>query len=220
MTEYVIYRRVSTKSQGDSGLGLDAQIRDINLFLENYSDAPYTILGEFTDIESGKCNDRPELEKAIALAKSAKATLLVAKLDRLSRRVAFIATLMEDKRLNFKVASMPHAEPFALHLYAALAEQERKFISLRTKQALAEAKAKGKVLGGLRETTKARNNIAAEAAAQRAEKLRGILETMRKGGATLAEVAEKLNAAGYTTPGGAQWHLTQVHRVLRRLKIH
>jgi len=202
MTEYVIYRRVSTKSQGDSGLGLDAQIRDINLFLENYSDVPYTILGEFTDIESGKCNDRPELEKAI------------------SRRVAFIATLMEDKRLNFKVASMPNADKFSLHIYAALAEQEREFISRRTKQALAEAKAKGKVLGGLRETTKARNNIAAEAAAQRAEKLRGMLETMRKGGATLAEVAEKLNAAGYTTPGGAQWHPTQVHRVLRRLKIH
>ena len=101
MKKYVIYRRVSTIEQGKSGLGLDAQQRDINLFLENYVDTPYEVLGTFTDILSGKSDDRPELTNAIAMAKSGGAELLIAKLDRLSRKVSFIAALMEDKKLAF-----------------------------------------------------------------------------------------------------------------------
>lgn len=136
MQRFVVYTRVSTKKQGDSGLGLDAQERDIGLFLDNYSELPWEVLARFQDVESGARSDRPELEKAITLAKAEGATLLVAKLDRLSRSVAFIATLLEDRKLNFRVASMPYADKFQLHIYAALAEQERDFISKRTSAAL------------------------------------------------------------------------------------
>ncbi|WP_244508577.1 recombinase family protein [Litoreibacter albidus] len=115
MQEYVIYRRVSTKEQGKSGLGLglEAQQRDIDLYLQNYSDVPFEILGTFTDVLSGGNNDRPELAKAMELARKTGAELLVSKLDRLSRKVSFIAQLMEDKRITFRVASMPTADAFS-----------------------------------------------------------------------------------------------------------
>jgi len=104
---------------------------------------------QFVEVQSGSNNDRGELNKAVSLAKSENAILLIAKLDRLSRKVSFIASMMEDKRLQIKVCSMPHADNFQLHIYAALAEQEREFISMRTKAGLAAAKAKGVKLGGL-----------------------------------------------------------------------
>ena len=139
MVKFVTYYRVSTKGQGDSGLGLDAQKRDVQIYLDNYADIPFDVIGTFTDIDSGTNNGRSELAKAIELAKKHKAVLLVAKIDRLSRKVSFVAGLLEDKALQFKVAQMPHADKFQLHIYAALAEQERDFISKRTKAALAEA---------------------------------------------------------------------------------
>ena len=116
--KYVLYYRVSTQKQGRSGLGLDAQKRDIDLYLDNNSETPYEIIGTFTDIQSGGDNDRPELKKAIDLAKKEKATILVQKICRLSRRVSFIASLIEDKNLSFKVAQMPYADKFQLHIYA------------------------------------------------------------------------------------------------------
>ena len=137
MKQFVLYFRVSTRRQGDSGLGLDAQRRDINLYLETYAEVPFEVLAEFTDVKSGRDDERPELWKAIELAERTGATLVVAKLDRVSRRVSFISAIMERKRLEFTVATMPYADKFQLHIYAALAEQEREFISLRTKQALA-----------------------------------------------------------------------------------
>ena len=143
MKQYVTYMRVSTKEQGRSGLGLEAQRRDIDLFLENYSEVPFEIAGEFVDVQSGGDNERPQLQEAIALSKSLKCELLVAKLDRLSRKVSFIASLIEDKGVDLRVASMPYADKFQLHIYAALAEQERDFISARTKAALQAAKARG-----------------------------------------------------------------------------
>jgi DNA invertase Pin-like site-specific DNA recombinase len=218
MIEYVIYRRVSTQDQGRSGLGLEAQTRDIGLFLTTYSDVPYEVLGEFTDIESGKNDDRPQLAAAIALAKKSRATLLVAKLDRLSRRVSFIAGLMEDKGLTFKVASMPYADSFQLHIYAALAEQERAFISLRTKAALQAAKARGVKLGGLRPGMDARNAGVARAADASAERVRSIIQPMRDRGETLQAIADVLNNSGTQTPrGGARWNKSQVSRALARL---
>ena len=135
MKQFITYTRVSTKRQGDSGLGLEAQERDIKLYLENYATVPHEVIGSFCAVESGSNADRPELNKAIEQAKHTGATLLVAKLDRLSRSVAFIATLMEDKQLEFTVATMPSADKFQLHIYAALAQQEREFISTRTKAA-------------------------------------------------------------------------------------
>ena len=137
--KYVIYTRVSTQEQQKSGLGLEAQERDIEIFLTTYSDVPYEVIARFCDTGSGADNGRPEFQKALDLVRKTGAELLVSKLDRLSRKVSFIATLMEDKKVKFRVASMPHADPFQLHIYAALAEQEREFISKRTKAALQAA---------------------------------------------------------------------------------
>ena len=217
MIRYVVYKRVSTEDQGKSGLGLDAQSRDIGLYLDTYSPEPWEVIAEIVEIESGKNSDRPELEKAIQLAKREKATLLVSKLDRLSRKVSFIAALMDDPKLSFRVASMPHADKFQLHIYAALAEQERDFISLRTKAALREAKARGTKLGGLRDATMKRNAVAKANADARAKKLEGIVRPLKDAKASLRDIAEALNDAGIETPRGGQWHPTSVARLLERL---
>lgn len=216
---YVVYKRVSTEEQGKSGLGLEAQERDIRIFLETYSEVPWEIVGEFVDVLSGTNGERPELAKAIETAKRQKATLLVSKLDRLSRKVAFIANLMEDKKLDFRVAQMPYADKFQLHIYAALAEQEREFISKRTKAALAEAKARGTKLGGLRDKTMKRNQAVKANAAARAKKIEGIVTPLRDAGKTLREIADELNRAGVATARGGSWQASQVMRVLDRLGV-
>lgn len=217
MVAYVIYRRVSTKEQGRSGLGLEAQDRDIRVFLENFSEKPYEIVGEFEDVQSGSEDERPELMAAIDTAKRRRAVLLVSKLDRLSRRVSFVATLMEDKKLEFRVAQMPHADKFQLHIYAALAEQEREFISQRTKAALGEAKARGRKLGGLRDTTQQRNKAWKAQADERAQRLKHIVLPMQARGATLQEIATALNSANVEAARGGAWHPTTVSRLLDRL---
>lgn len=218
MRRYVVYKRVSTDEQGRSGLGLDAQARDISIFLETFSETPWEVLGEFTDVLSGTTSDRPELARAIDLAKREKATLLVAKLDRLSRKVAFIAALMDDPKLDLRVASMPYADKFQLHIYAALAEQEREFISRRTKAALAEAKARGQKLGGMRDATMRRNAAVKANAEARAQKVAGIVVPLRDAGRSLREIAGELNRAGIETARGGQWQPSQVKRVLDRLR--
>jgi len=215
--KYVVYKRVSTQKQGDSGLGLDAQARDVKLYLDNYSSMPYEVVGEYVDVLSGAMNDRPELTKAIEHAKKEKAVLLVAKLDRLSRKVSFIAALIEDKRLELKVACMPNADNFQLHIYAALAEQEREFISKRTKAAMAEAKAKGRKFGGLRDKTNERNKAIQKEAQARAEALSGVIIPMRKDGMTMKSIAEQLNILGYQTARGGEFTAMQVKRTIDRL---
>ncbi len=217
MISYVTYRRVSTQEQGRSGLGLDAQTRDINLYLDHYSSEPWEIVGEFTEVHSGFNNDRPVLAEALALAKKAKAILLVAKLDRLSRRVSMIAALMETKGLQFKVANLPSADQFQFHLYAALAEKERDFISQRTKAALVEAKARGVKLGGLRDKTMRRNAVWQAMAQERAEKLRAIVAPLREQGASIRAIVKALTVAGVETPQGGSWHPSSVARLLARL---
>jgi DNA invertase Pin-like site-specific DNA recombinase len=215
--QYVIYYRVSTKRQGESGLGLEAQERDVALFLANYSDQPFTVIGTFTDVESGKNDDRPELAKALDLARTHRAEVLVSKLDRLSRDLAFIANLMKDKSVSFRVASMPHADTFQLHIHAALAEQEREFISMRTKQALASAKTRGVKLGGLRPNTRTRNVEASQAADAAAQQVASIILPMRKNSATLDQIATALNAAKVPTQRGGKWYATTVKNALDRL---
>ena len=116
MRKYVLYLRVSSAEQGKSGLGLEAQERDIQLFLENYAETPYGVVERFVEVHSGKDNERPLLNAAIALAKREKAVLVVSKLDRLSPRVSFIASLMDNRALDFKVAQMPHTDKFQLHI--------------------------------------------------------------------------------------------------------
>ena len=216
---YLIYKRVSTLRQGDSKLGLEAQDRDIALFLENYSEVPFEVIGTFTDVASGKSADRPELEKALNLAREHGAEILVSKLDRISREVAFIATLLKDKRTKLRVASMPHADTFQLHIYAALAEQEREFISIRTKQALAAAKARGVELGGMRDATMKRNAAAKDAADAAAQRVSSIIVPMRDGGATLQVIADALNAAKVPTPRNRQWQPMSVKNALDRLTV-
>lgn len=218
MQQYVVYRRVSTKEQGRSGLGLDAQERDITLFLERFNTEPYEVLATFTDILSGSQTDRPDLAAALDMCRKTGSTLLVSKLDRLSRKVSAIATLMEDKRVTFRVAQMPYADNFQLHIYAALAEQERKFISARTKAALAEAKARGQKLGGLRDKTMQRNSAVQANALARAERVAGIVVPLKEAGKPLREIAEHLNKAGVETARGGRWQASQVKRVLDRLK--
>lgn len=217
MRQFVTYRRVSTKEQGREGLGMDAQVRDIGIYLEQYAEQPFEVIAEFVEVQSGTADDRPELEKALALVRKAGAELLVAKLDRLSRKVSFIATLMDDKKVRLRVAAMPNADKFQLHIYAALAEQEREFISLRTKAALAEAKARGTKLGGLRDKTGERNKAVQAQAKAWAERVAGLIVPLRDQGATLREIATSLNKSGVPTARGGQWQASQVQRVLKRL---
>ncbi|WP_338610459.1 recombinase family protein [Pelagibacterium nitratireducens] len=218
MKQYVIYTRVSTQEQGRSGHGLEAQERDIDLFLTNFSDVPYEVIGRFQDVLSGSSDDRPELAQALKLARSTGAELLVSKLDRLSRKVSFIAALMDDKALKLRVASMPFADKFQLHIYAALAEQERAFISERTKAALKSAKANGKKLGGLRDKTMKRNEAIQAKAKAEAEKVMKVIGPLRRSGATLAAIAATLNDTGIATSRGGAWTPTQVSRVLARVE--
>ncbi|MBT9385455.1 recombinase family protein [Pseudooceanicola sp. CBS1P-1] len=218
MRQFVIYKRVSTAEQGRSGLGLAAQERDINIFLDAYAEEPFEVLAEFTEVETGKADDRPELSKALDIVRKTGAELLLAKLDRLSRKVSFVATLMDDKRVQLRVAAMPHADKFQLHIYAALAEQEREFISLRTKAALGEAKARGVRLGGERDATKARNKALKAQAQQGAERVAGIVLPLRSQGATLREIAATLNSSGVPTARGGKWQASQVKRVIERLE--
>lgn len=216
MKQFVIYTRVSTRRQGDSGLGLDAQHRDIQLYLSTYAEVPFEVLGEFQDIESGANSDRPELAKAIELAEKTGATLLVAKLDRLSRKVSFISTLMDRKKLNLTVASMPHADKFQLHIYAALAEQEREFISLRTKAALAPLKGTGK-LGGNRGNIDKANEAARAMADTHAQKVIDTVLPLKEAGRTLQQIADTLNKTGVTTSRGGKWYPTTVKNVMSRM---
>jgi DNA invertase Pin-like site-specific DNA recombinase len=217
MQKFIVYTRVSTKRQGDSGLGLEAQERDIALFFDNYAEQPFEVIGSFKDVESGTKDDRPELAKALELARKERATIIVAKLDRISRSVAFIATLLDDKRVSLRVASMPHADKFQLHIYAALAEQEREFISKRTKAALGEAKARGAVLGGLRDKTAARNTAIKEQADRRASKVYATIKLHREAGATYQAIADTLNGLKIETARGGRWYPTTVQNIERRL---
>ena len=216
MKQFVLYTRVSTRRQGDSGLGLDAQKRDLDLYLSTYAEIPFEVAGEFQDIESGANGDRPELWRAINLAERTGATLLVAKLDRLSRKVSFISAVMDRKKLNLVVATMPHADKFQLHIYAALAEQEREFISIRTKAALKEAKAKGVKLGGNRGNIDHANEAAREVADRHAAKVMDTIRPLRDAGRTLQEIADTLNRTGVSTSRGGKWYPTTVTNVLKR----
>ena len=227
--KYVIYLRVSTKQQGDSGLGLEAQERDIDIFLNSYNKGRFEILGKFKDVMSGKgsVEERPTFKKAVELAKQHNATLLVAKLDRLSRDVETVARLI--KAVDIKVACMPYADKFQLHLYAALAEQERDFISARTKAALQAAKARGVKLGGaanvgkthkVSSKTKLDNQKKYVTQTQpKYEYLRPALTNMRDNNYTYQQCADNLNLMGTLTPNNSKWCPVKVSRALTYLGI-
>lgn len=217
--KFVIYRRVSTQEQRNSGLGMDAQLRDIELFFE-LTNEPYEVAGSFADTGSGADNDRPEFQKALALVRKVGGELIVSKLDRLSRRVSVIAALMEDPKVRLRVACMPEADKFALHVYAALAEQERTFISQRTKAALQAAKAKGVKLGGYRgaKNIHAMNEARAAKADAYAERLGTLASTLRDSGKTLEEIGQELARHGISRPNGGEWSKKAVQRLLQRIE--
>lgn len=216
-SRFVTYRRVSTDEQGRSGLGLEAQQRDLNLYLASVPEAE--VLADHLEVASGGKGDsrRPELAAALSTCRKTGATLLVAKLDRLSRNVAFVANLLEDKRVNFVVAALPRASRFELHLYSALAEQEREFVSQRTKAALAAAKARGVKLGGSRPHLSGLNATKKRQAQETADRVASLVVPLRQKGASLREVAAALNGAGVKTQRGCDWSATQVARVLKQL---
>lgn len=219
MRNYVLYLRVSSQEQGKSGLGLEAQERDIQLFLSNYAENPYEVLGKFVEVHSGKDNDRPQLLAAIQLAKKEKGTLVVATLSRLSRKVSFTASLMEDRDLDLKVAQMPYADKFQLHIYAALAEQERDFCSRRTKAALAAAKERGTKLGAPKQHLDLLAKARTEKAFREAQKVSGVILPLRKQGTSLRGICEVLNASGMKTSRGTAFHPSLVSRMLTSLEV-
>jgi DNA invertase Pin-like site-specific DNA recombinase len=219
----VAYHRVSTARQGASGLGLEAQSKAIKDFV-NARNAD--VVGSFTEVESGKNNQRPELEKALHLAKVTGATLLIAKLDRLSRNAAFLLTL-RDSGAKFIAADMPDANDLTVGIMALVAQQEREAISKRTKEALAAAKARGTKLGNpngaaaLRRAGK--GNVDGVRAIQanankHATNLAPVIKAMRSDDITsLGAIADALNERGMLTPRDRRWHKSSVRNLLSRL---
>jgi DNA invertase Pin-like site-specific DNA recombinase len=206
--KFVSYYRVST---GRQGLGLEAQQAAVRSYLDGGAGQ---LVGEFTEIESGHKNERPELAKALALCKKCKATLLIARLDRLARNVHFISGLMETG-VRFIACDMPEATPFMLHIYAAAAQEEARAISARTKAALQAAKARGVRLGRNGAERLAPANKAA--AVERAKNLHPVLADLIASGASLRQIAAELTKRGIGTPRGGRWHATTIGRVLNRL---
>jgi DNA invertase Pin-like site-specific DNA recombinase len=213
-TRFVTYLRVSTARQGESGLGLDAQRTTVEAFAGQHGGV---IVAQHVEVESGKRSDRPELAKALAAAKKAKATLLIAKLDRLARNVAFIANLM-DAGVDFVAVDQPFASRLTLHILAAVAEDEARRTSERTKAALAAAKARGVKLGSPRAVeTSAIARAARSAYANKANaSTRAVIREIQGAGiSTLAGIAKTLEARGVRTPrGNTTWQPTQVARLI------
>jgi DNA invertase Pin-like site-specific DNA recombinase len=223
--KFIAYYRVSTARQGKSGLGLEAQRQAVAIYLNG---GDWSIVGEFTEVESGKRSDRPELDKALAAARLHRASLVVSKVDRLTRSVGFLSKLL-DAGVDVRFADLPQIEGatgrFLLQQMVAVAELEAGMISKRTKDALAAAKRRGVQLGGFRgkmPTAKARKLAVAaieERTASRAADLAPTIAELRAAGATsLREIAAGLNARGIPTArGNGSWSAVQVARVLERL---
>jgi DNA invertase Pin-like site-specific DNA recombinase len=213
--KFVAYYRVSTDKQGKSGLGLDAQRQAVENYLNGGN---WKLISEFTEVESGKNSDRPQLRAAQAACKKHKAKLVIAKLDRLSRNVAFIANLLEAGT-DFVAADNPHANKPMVQMMAVFAEMERDAISKRTKEALAAARARGVRLGNPR-LAQARAEVNAarqEAADSFAAGVLPIIKQIQKSGvSSLRGVAKALSARGVQTARGGEWTAVQVSDVLRR----
>lgn len=219
----ISYLRVSTTKQGVSGLGLEAQREAIERYARERS---ALVMKTFTEVESGKNNSRPELAKALHLAQVTGATLVIAKLDRLSRNAAFLLTL-RDSGVRFVAADLPDANELTVGIMALVAQQEREAISKRTCEALQAAKARGKRLGNpngaaaLRRAHKGNGaslRVIKEKADRHAKNLRPVLDTLAEEGITsLGGIAAELNERGMLTPRGGRWHKSSVRNLLTRL---
>lgn len=225
MCKVVAYYRVSTEAQGRSGLGLEAHKDAVGTLCRSRG---WHIAAEFTEVESGKRDDRPQLEAAKHHAKVTGAILIVAKLDRLSRNVAFLASL-QDTGTRFLAADMPEANELTVHIMAAVAQAERKAIGSRTRDALAAAKARGVKLGNpngakalqraARGNTAAVAAIRADAAERAADLLPIICDIQASGTTSLPSIARELNSRGIITQRGGKWHPSSVRNLLRRLDV-
>ena len=221
MQQIVTYLRVSTDRQGKSGLGMEAQREAVARFIAAEG---LDVLGEFVEVETGKGSDalerRPKLRDALALARRNKAAVVVAKLDRLSRDVAFIAGLMSH-RVPFIVAELgADADPFMLHIYAALAQKERAMIADRTRVALAAKKAQGARLGNPTNLAEAQALGAAAGRAGADAFAANVLPVVRDlqaaGLVTVRALADALNLRGIRTARGGEWHVSTVRNLLAR----
>ena len=220
---FVAYYRVSTDKQGRSGLGLDAQRAAVETHVAGARGA---VCAGFVEVESGRKRDRPQLAAALAAARGHRAVLVIAKLDRLARNVHFVSGLMESG-VEFVAADMPTVNRLTVHILAAVAEEEARMISARTKAALAAAKARGIQLGnpnllaGSPEQARAANAVKIGRAQMRAADVLPFIEQARRAGATtLQQLADALAARGVPTPSGrgARWRPVQVARVMGRYR--
>ncbi|WP_226925755.1 recombinase family protein [Meridianimarinicoccus sp. MJW13] len=222
----VAYERVSTARQGTSGLGLEAQRAAIDGFAAGQG---AQVLARFTEVESGRRNDRPELDKALQLARVTGATLVIARLDRLSRNAAFLLTL-QGSGVRFLAVDMPEANDLTVGIMALVAQQEREAISRRTKEALAAAKARGVRLGNpngaaaLRRAGKGGAHLRATVRANAdtfAEGLAEVVNDIRAQGHTsLRAMARELNRRGIRTRRGGHWHASTVRNLVKRIERH
>jgi len=213
--KFIAYFRVSTDRQGKSGLGLEAQREAVLNYLNGGS---WTMVAEFTEVESGKHAARPQLAAALAACKKQKARLVIAKLDRLSRNLAFIATLM-DSGVEFIAVDNPHANKLTVHILAAVAQHEREMIGQRTRDALQAAKARGKKLGNPKLADARKRAVQgnkSSAARYAANVLPVIREIQASGVKSLRGVARALAARGIATARGGAWTPVQVSDILRR----
>lgn len=217
MRQIITYRRVSTDKQERSGAGLEAQAGTLARFCEAEG---FEVAQDFCEAASGAASVemRPGLSRALALAAKLKCPVLVSKLDRLSRDVAFISGLMA-RGVPFIVAELgADTDPFVLHLYAALSEKERKMISVRTRDALAVRKAEGKLLGNRTNLAEAqaKGHAAVTAASVAfAQKVMPVIAGLQRGGMSLNQIAAQLNATGTMTARGGKWTATAVTRVIK-----
>lgn len=209
--QFISLLRVSTKKQGDSGLGLEAQRKTVEDFIESKNGE---LLEEIVEIASGKKKNRESLDKAIKLAKKHGATIITAKLDRCSRRVSVISSLLESN-VKFVACDQPSSEPFVLNILACVAQQELKMISERTKAALQAAKARGVVLGENGKKLAAESKLEAN---ERALGLKATIDSIKEAGITTTRgIAARLNAMNIATARGGEWHQTSVQRLMQRL---
>jgi len=213
---FVAYYRVSTTKQGINGLGMDAQKAAIERYLNGGN---WKLLAEFAEVESGKRKDRPELHKAIALCIRDKATLLIAKLDRLARNAAFLLNL-QDAGIKFVAVDAPHMDNFSVGIMALVAQKEREQISERTKAGLEAAKRRGTRLGNPNPDSAIKLAVIAnrERAKAYAERLAPVITQIRNAHVTtLRGIAECLNARGFKTPNGREFAAQSVKNLLDRM---
>jgi len=215
MQSFIAYYRVSTKRQGQSGLGMEAQQAAVMRHVESTRGK---LIGSFNEVESGKKNDRPQLKAALAAAKKSNAIVIIAKLDRLGRRASYILRLIDESGVNFHICDMPNADKLTITILAAVAEREAENISTRTKAALAAKKARGAKLGNPRldEARKKAVRSNRKLDKVRQDGIREIIsEIVTKGRVTTHKaIADCLNARGIPTARGGQWHTTTVRRLI------